>query len=127
MPALSKKSKAATARRAAQQLAVLIGDEEVADDYFDEDIWEVRYSYPELKAMVPITLEEMIPIATVRRQARHCYRFMSAYRMGLQGPLADYAMKKYSSHRRIPEGVLAEIQQQYVVDLEKKLKRKMKK
>ena len=77
--------------------------------------------------MVPITLEEMIPIATVRRQARHCYRFMSAYRMGLQGPLADYAMKKYSSHRRIPEGVLAEIQQQYVVDLENKLKRKMKK
>jgi hypothetical protein len=41
MPALSKKSKAATARRAAQQLAVIIGDEEVADDYFDEDIWEV--------------------------------------------------------------------------------------
>ena len=86
-----------------------------------------KYSYPELKAMVPNTLEEKIPIATVRRQARHCYRFMSAYRMGLQGPLADYAMKKYSSHRRIPEGVLAEIQQQYVVDLENKLKRKMKK
>ena len=41
MPALSKKSKAATARRAAQQLAVIIGDKEVADDYFDEDIWEV--------------------------------------------------------------------------------------
>ena len=41
MPALSKKSKAATARRAAQQLAVIIGDEEISDEYFDEDIWEV--------------------------------------------------------------------------------------
>ena len=40
MPALSKKAKAATARRAAQQLAVLIG-KEVPDDYFDEEIWEV--------------------------------------------------------------------------------------
>ena len=76
MPALSKKTKAATARRAAQQLAVLIGDEVC----YEEDY-----------------------------------------------AMADYAMKKYSSHRRIPEFVLAEIQQQYVVDLEKKVKRKMKK
>jgi hypothetical protein len=41
MPPLSKKAKAATARRAAQQLAVIIGDEEISDEYFDEDIWEI--------------------------------------------------------------------------------------
>ena len=34
---------------------------------------------------------------------------MSGYRQGLEGPLLDYAMKKYSSHRRIPEEVTREI------------------
>jgi len=32
-------------------------------------------------------------------------RFMDAYRRGLTGPLLEYAMKKYSGHRRIPAGV----------------------
>ena len=27
---------------------------------------------------------------------------MGAYRLGLEGPLLDYALKVYSSHRRIP-------------------------
>ena len=32
---------------------------------------------------------------------------MNAYRLGLVGPLLDYAVKKYSGHRRIPAGVTA--------------------
>jgi hypothetical protein len=32
---------------------------------------------------------------------------MNAYRLGLIGPLLDYAVKKYSGHRRIPAGVTA--------------------
>jgi hypothetical protein len=40
----------------------------------------------------------------------HCYRFMSGYRQGLDGPLLDYTMKTYSGHRRIPDIVLVEVQ-----------------
>ena len=51
-----------------------------------------------------------MPIAFVRRAARHNYRFMSGYRQGLDGPLLDYTMKRYSGHRRIPDVVLVEVQ-----------------
>jgi len=43
--------------------------------------------------------------------SRHSFRFMDAYRQpGLEGPLADYAMKLYSSHRKIPANILGELQ-----------------
>ena len=35
---------------------------------------------------------------------------MSGYRQGLDGPLLDYTMKKYSGHRRIPDVALFEVQ-----------------
>ena len=54
-------------------------------------------------------LSEM-PIAFVRRAARHCSGFMSGYRQGFDGPLLDYTMKKYSGHRRIPDVILVEVQ-----------------
>jgi hypothetical protein len=33
---------------------------------------------------------------------------MSGYRKGLEGPKLDYAMRIYTSHRRIPAEVTAE-------------------
>jgi hypothetical protein len=51
-----------------------------------------------------------MPIKFVRNAARHCYRFMSGYPQGLDGPLPDYTMKTYSEHRRIPEIVLVVVQ-----------------
>ncbi len=36
-----------------------------------------------------------------KRASRHCQRFMEGYRAGLEGPLLDYAMKKYRGHRTI--------------------------
>ena len=54
-------------------------------------------------------LDEM-PISFVRKAARHCYRFMSGYRQGLDGPLLDYTMRKYSGHRGIPDIILVEVQ-----------------
>ena len=51
-----------------------------------------------------------IPIAFIRKATRHCYRFMSGYRQGLDGPLLDFTMKKYSGHRRIPDVVLFEVE-----------------
>ena len=44
---------------------------------------------------------------------------MSGYREGLQGPLLDFSMKRYSSHRSIPAGIIDELQS----DFEKHLKK----
>jgi hypothetical protein len=35
----------------------------------------------------------------IRNYSRHCFRFMDGYRKELKGPLLDFAMKKYKSHR----------------------------
>jgi hypothetical protein len=67
------------------------------------------YNFNDLHTKLPDVLENQISIAFIRRAARHCYRFMSGYRMGLEGPLLDYACKKYTSHRRIPDNVIQEL------------------
>jgi hypothetical protein len=82
-----------------------------------------KYSYSDLERNFPVFLDE-VPISFVKKAARHCYRFMSGYRnTEFTGPLLDYIMKKYSSHRKIPLLVEAEIKnlkQEYKVKLEKK-------
>ena len=67
-----------------------------------------------LRKAVPEALMKC-PIETIRRYYRHTLRFMSLYRRGIQGgPLADFNMKKYSSHRSIPEElVLEEVEKEY--------------
>ena len=67
-----------------------------------------------LRKAVPEALMKC-PIETIRRYYRHTLRFMSLYRRGIQGgPLADFIMKKYSSHRSIPEElVLEEVEKEY--------------
>ena len=54
-------------------------------------------------------MENEISLAFIRRVSRHCFRFMSGYRIkDLEGPLLDIWMKKYSRHRSIPPNVLPE-------------------
>lgn len=63
------------------------------------------YSFTDLQVTLPECLSNL-PLAFVKRASRHCFRFMSVYRAGLPaGPLADYPMKRYSGHRRIPANV----------------------
>ena len=62
------------------------------------------YTFSGLKRMVPRALDS-VSVDTIRRNARHCFRSMDAYRRGLPAKLAAYAVKKYKSHRRIPEDV----------------------
>ena len=81
------------------------------------------YSFKDLEENVPYVLENQIPIAFFRRASRHCFRFMSGYRLGLEGRLLDYAVKKYSSHRKIPENVVDEVAQQYLDDVARKKKK----
>ncbi len=48
-------------------------------------------------------------ITFVRKAWRHCQQFVSGYRLGLEGPLLDFAMKKYTSHRRMSDGLLDDV------------------
>jgi hypothetical protein len=45
---------------------------------------------------------------------------MSGYRQKLQGPLLDYAMRKYTSHRVVPLGITEELTKEYEKYLAKK-------
>jgi hypothetical protein len=60
------------------------------------------YEFAALKANLPRVLDEC-SLETMRRFARKCWRYMDAYRGGnLTAEQAEWATKKYKSHRRIP-------------------------
>lgn len=66
------------------------------------------YSWSGLQRVVPTALESVDTI-TIRRFARKAWRYMDLYRNGITGKLAEYAARKYKSHRCIPEYVLSEL------------------
>ena len=45
---------------------------------------------------------DKLPLAVLKKFERRCFRFMHGYKLGMKGPLLDFAMKKYSSHRMFP-------------------------
>ncbi|KAK0494460.1 hypothetical protein EDD18DRAFT_1174403, partial [Armillaria luteobubalina] len=47
----------------------------------------------------------------IRKYFQHCYRYMDAYgpRLNLNVRQAEYAVKKYKSHCRIPRQALMDI------------------
>ena len=56
------------------------------------------YNYKDLKAGLPITLEEKLPIAFVRgRSFDQCLRFMNGYCDGLTGAVLEYAVSVHKS------------------------------
>ena len=56
--------------------------------------------------MVPDTLNS-ISLIQICKYARRSWRFMDAYKKGLMGIEALYAVKKYKSHRRIPNNIIS--------------------
>lgn len=67
------------------------------------------YNYNDLKANIGNTMENIIPLATIRKYWRYCQRFFTGYRVGLTGPLLGYTVKKYTGHRAIPKLVVNEL------------------
>ena len=68
---------------------------------------ECDYSWSSLKTMVPNALDA-ISIIKIRRWFRLTERFRDAYKQGISGSLADFAVRKYRSHRRLPSGIILE-------------------
>jgi hypothetical protein len=71
------------------------------------------YNYKDLKGGLPNTFDDLLQVGLVRKFLQHCLRFMSGYRQNLEGPLLDYAMRKYTSHRVVPLGVAEELSKEY--------------
>ena len=63
------------------------------------------YTWEGLKRTVPQALAS-VPLSEIRRYARKSFRYMDVYRKGLTGRAAEYAVKKFRSHRRIPASML---------------------
>lgn len=58
-----------------------------------------------LKKTVPEALAS-VSIVEIRRYARKAFRYMDVYRKNLTGKAAEYAVRKYRSHRRVPATLL---------------------
>ena len=66
-----------------------------------------NYSFNHLKEVVPHALDS-ISLTKICQFSRRSARYMSAYELGLSGKVAVFAVKRYRSHRRVPETVLEE-------------------
>ncbi len=59
------------------------------------------------------TITSMLPISFVRRAFNHCQRWMAYYRKGLTGPILEFAVRNYKSHRTIPDRLIDEIREKF--------------
>ena len=50
------------------------------------------------------------PTEVIRKFINHSWRFMSAYRMGLTGKAAEWAMKKQKGHRQVSRSAMMSIE-----------------
>lgn len=62
------------------------------------------YSFKSLCQKLPIFLDQ-VPLAVIRRFARKAWRYIDAYDQGMNAKLAEFTVKKYKSHRRIPRNL----------------------
>ena len=74
--------------------------------------WYVRqhcnYTWKGLQENVPRAFDS-IPLKQIRKYARRAAKFMDCYRKGLTVLQAEYIVKQYKSHRKIPDNVIEEI------------------
>ena len=61
-----------------------------------------------MQETVPKALDS-VPLITIRKFARKSWRYTDIYRKGVTGKLAKFAVKKYKSHRCVPDTIYNEI------------------
>lgn len=66
------------------------------------------YTWHGLVHTVPLALD-YVSLSSIRKFARLCYRYMDAYRHGLSGKQAAYAVRQFRSHRRINVSALKQL------------------
>jgi len=66
------------------------------------------YSWTGLQRTVPLSLAS-VSLTIIRRYARKAFRYIDIYQKGLTGQAAEFAVKKYRSHRRVPDSVLQSV------------------
>ena len=59
------------------------------------------YTWPALQQTVPKSFDS-VPLPRIKRYFRRCWHYMQAYQQGTSIVMAEYAHKRYKSHRRIP-------------------------
>ena len=79
------------------------------------------FNYNSMVERLKSLLDGDIPLELFQKTARCCQRMMDGYRMGLKGPLLDYASEKYRGHRAIPQFVTTELN-----NLQKEFEEKMR-
>ncbi|UZO04837.1 uncharacterized protein OCT59_025201 [Rhizophagus irregularis] len=67
-----------------------------------------NYTWNGLQQVVPVALDH-VSLLEIRAFARKSFRYMDAYRKGLNVKQAEYAVKKYKRHRVIPNNILQDI------------------
>ena len=71
-----------------------------------------NYTWVGLQKTVPEALDS-VPLIMIRKFARKSQRYMDAYRKGLTGKLAEFAVKKYKSHRRVLNNIYNELKDSF--------------
>ena len=68
------------------------------------------YKFKDLENIIPIALK-VTSLASMRKFARKCFRYIDIYASDVQltPNQIEHTMRKYSSHRRIPASLLAEL------------------
>jgi len=66
------------------------------------------YTWKDLQKIVPEALDS-VSLITIHRFAQKSWRYMDIYRKGITGKMAEFAVKKYKSHRRVPDNIYNEL------------------
>ena len=66
------------------------------------------FKYDGMKQRIKELLNGGVPLEVFRRSSRFCFRFMDGHRRGLEGPLLDWANKRFRGKRCLPPSLTNE-------------------